>query len=88
MQVEHGPQAVLFTVFQREVDAREALGLHAAVLVLDHVVVDRQAHVVEAPAGDLREVLLRDEAVEALGAVIALAQPAAEIDPLVKAAFL
>ena len=54
---------------------------------LDHVVVDGDTHVVKALRGDLPEIVLRDKAVQALLAVIALAQPAAQVDASIKSVF-
>ena len=77
-------QSILFGQRQRTVDACKAALLHRAVLALDHIIVDRDAHMVEAPAADLGKIVFGNKAVEPLVAVIALAHPAAEIDAAVK----
>ena len=88
VKIEHDMQSILFGQRQRTVDACKAVLLHRAVLALDHIIIDRDAHMVEAPAADLGKIVFGNKAVEPLVAVIALAHPAAEIDAAVKSEFL
>ena len=78
----------LLTKPKRGVDACKAFLHHAAFRILDDIIVHREADVVKTPGGDHLKVLFGDEAVQALLAVVALGQPAAEIDALIKTGIL
>ena len=82
VQIQHHLQAILAAHLRRPVQ------LSIAAAVVQHIVVHGDAHVIQLPAGDLRKVLFLDELVEPRVAVVALAQPAAQVHTAVDAHFL
>ena len=60
-------------------EARPAGGVVAALAVLQDVVIHRDAHVIHLPGGHAGDILLLNEMIDPLFAVIALGLPAAQV---------
>ena len=85
VQVENHLQTVGLAPAECAVDESEAFGLVGAVVVFQYIVVNGDTNMVESPRSDFCDVRFGDKAVEAFVAVIALREPAAEVDAFQKA---
>ena len=81
VQVQDQVQPRLLTPVHQRVHQGHALGKLAAVLPLQHLIVDGDAHMVKAPVRQLPDILLPQKAAVVFQRVaLALAEPAAQID--------